>query len=207
MESLFSKLEKRGDWYWPTTDHACWDFMHTYVGVVDKLCEYVPEKNVVVQAGGNVGFYIRRYAQLFKTVYTFEPEPLNFLALSLNCDYSNVIKFNACIGYERNLLSLNHSDANVGATHVQGSGIIPTIRIDDLNLQSCDLIQLDTEGYEYFGLLGAEETIDKFKPVISIEVAHYARYGVAYDTIINFLGRWNYQQVDRTIDDAIFVAK
>lgn len=34
----------------------------------------------------------------------------------------------------------------------------------------CDVIKVDTEGYEYNVLLGAEETIDMFKPVLFMEV-------------------------------------
>ena len=42
-------------------------------------------------------------------------------------------------------------------------------RIDDLNLQQCDLIHLDVEGYEEKVINGALETIKKFKPVVIVE--------------------------------------
>jgi hypothetical protein len=42
--------------------------------------------------------------------------------------------------------------------------------IDDLDLSSCDFIMLDTEGYEYNVLLGAMQTIEKFQPLISLEL-------------------------------------
>jgi FkbM family methyltransferase len=183
--------------------------MHQHSNVVDSLCEHVTERKVVVQAGGNAGFYIRKYANMFERVYTFEPEPLNFLALSMNCDYPNVVKFNACVGNEHRFLALNHHAHDVGATHVQGVGHIPTFRIDDLELDRCDLIQLDTEGYEYFGLLGAEQTIKKFKPVISIEWYEpwAQRYGINFDMIKSFLDQYGYKQVATYATDLVYVAQ
>ena len=39
-----------------------------------------------------------------------------------------------------------------------------------MGLNDCSLIHLDIEGYEYFALSGAINTITKFKPVIAIEM-------------------------------------
>jgi hypothetical protein len=74
------------------------------------------------------------------------------------------MKFNACVGDQHKFIALNHHGHDVGATHVEGVGNIPTFRIDDLELDRCDLIQLDTEGYEYEVLKGALKTINKFAP-------------------------------------------
>jgi hypothetical protein len=48
-------------------------------------------------------------------------------------------------------------------------GFIPTFTIDSLNLNSCDAIQLDIENAEYDALIGAEQTINKFRPIIILE--------------------------------------
>lgn len=209
MKKLIDKLEKRDDWWWPAADWGCWNYMNQHSYVVDSLCEHVPERKVVVQAGGNAGYYIRKYAEMFERVYTFEPEPLNFLALSLNCDFPNVVKFNACVGSEHVFIALNHHDHDIGATHVHGAGNIPTFKIDDLELDRCDLIQLDTEGYEYFGLLGAEQTISKFKPVISIEWHEpwARRYGIKFEMIQTFLDKYGYRQVATYATDLVYVAQ
>jgi hypothetical protein len=42
--------------------------------------------------------------------------------------------------------------------------------VDDLNLNACDFIQLDLEGYEFSALQGARKTIEKYKPLLCIEV-------------------------------------
>jgi hypothetical protein len=61
--------------------------------IPDKISEHITEKKVVVQAGGNCGVYVKRYAELFETVYTFEPSPILFYCLNLNVTNPNVFKF------------------------------------------------------------------------------------------------------------------
>lgn len=209
MKKLHEEISRRGDLWWPNNDSGCWSYMNQYPDVPKLLSNHVAEKGVVVQAGGNAGFYIKQYAELFDIVYTFEPEPVNFLCLTLNCDSENVIKFQACVGNEAGLLSLNHNTNDVGATHVNGRGMLPTMRIDDLGLERCDLIQLDTEGFEYFGLLGAEKTIDKFRPVLSIEwyAPWAARYDITLKMLEDFLSRWNYNLIAQHATDRVYAVQ
>lgn len=208
---LTSLISERGDWYWPTHDVQCWNYMQDHSDLPDVLSAHVKERGVIVQAGGNAGFYVRKYAELFEVVYTFEPLPVNFLCLAINCDTSNVIKFQACVGDKPGLVSLGNYWANddIGSTHVNGRGIFPIIRIDDLKLERCDALQLDTEGFEYFGLLGAKETIEKFKPVICVEWYQpwAQRYGVTLEMIEEFLFKFGYQLVTDHSSDRIYVVK
>ena len=209
---MLEKISQRDGLWWPNSDQGGWDYTTRIApNVPMELLRFVAKKDVVVQAGGNCGQYIRQYAQNFKTVYTFEPDPLNFFCLNLNCQLDNVIKFQACVGYERTLINLNVNDHDTSATHIAPDqvGNIPTLRIDDLNLQDCDLIQLDTEGYEYFGVLGAENTIDKFKPVLCIEwYAPWAqRYGVDLQMLEDFIAKWNYVLVGVDVSDRIYKVK
>jgi FkbM family methyltransferase len=209
MNKLSDSISRRGDFWWPTLDRGCWNYMNQYPDVPKSLSEHVTEKGVVVQAGGNAGFYIRQYAELFDVVYTFEPEPVNFLCLTMNCDTPNVIKFQACVGENTGFVSLAHKPSDVGATHVGGHGILPTMKIDDLGLERCDLIQLDTEGFEYFGLLGAENTIDKFKPVLSIEwyAPWAARYDVTLSILEEFLDKWDYKMIAQYATDRVYAVQ
>ena len=43
------------------------------------------------------------------------------------------------------------------------------ITIDSMNLDKCDMIQLDVENYEFETLIGARETINKYHPLIVME--------------------------------------
>lgn len=143
-----------------------------YNGYRDAYFEHLTRHNVVVQAGGFCGIYPKLFSQTFETVYTFEPDPLNFFCLTMNCQADNIIKNQAALGAEHEMISVNNiCPTNKGMHRVQHtiSSRTPSYRIDDLNLTDCNLIQLDTEGYEYEILWGALKTIEKFSPVISVE--------------------------------------
>jgi len=167
---VINEVELREGWVWPKTDVSCWKFIQQYPDLPQTISALVKNKQVVVQAGGNCGFYPKQYAKLFKTVYTFEPEWLNFYCLSLNVNEPNVIKNQSCLGNTHGLVDLTVKEKNRGKNYVSGPGICPTYRIDDLNLPVCDLIHLDIEGYEYYALQGAEQTIARCRPVIVIEM-------------------------------------
>lgn len=170
MNNIDELIELRDVWWWPRTDRGCWDYMNKYPNLPAEISELVKTRNVVVQAGGNCGFYPKQYSKLFNTVYTFEPEWLNFYCLTRNVPEPNVIKSQACLGNIPGLVDVKTNYKNVGKTHVNGSGRVPVYLIDNLGLSECNLIHLDIEGYEYFALLGAEETIKKFKPVVVVEM-------------------------------------
>jgi hypothetical protein len=89
----------------------------------------------------------------------------------LNVEENNVIKTQGCLGSQRGTVDLVTNNINVGKTHIkQQDGIYPVYLVDDIGLNACDLIHLDIEGYEYYAILGATETIKKFKPVVVLEV-------------------------------------
>ena len=163
-------IENRNGWYWPKTDRVCWKTMKKFPNIPQDVMRHVTTKNVIVQAGGNAGFYVKQYAKEFKTVYTFEPDFINFYCLVKNVTEPNVFKIQSCLGADHKTVGFTINESNRGASHVNGIGNIPTLKIDDLGLDECNLIHLDIEGYEYFALNGALETIKKFSPIIVIEV-------------------------------------
>ena len=165
------------NWLWVAEDSGAWDgpsreWVQTHR---DAYLRHVTARNVVVQAGGNCGLYPRLFSQYFQTVYTFEPDPLNFHCLVNNCQRDNVIKINAALGDVFGLVRVKRAGmSNVGMHTVTKEGsdfpnITPQFTIDSLGLETCDLIQLDVEGYEPKVIEGALETIRRFHPVISCE--------------------------------------
>lgn len=141
---------------------------------IDESKDFMSEVkkfDTVVQAGGNCGMYARFYKNYFKDVYTFEPDDLNFYCLNINCQGEGYHKVKGGLGSKIEKLTLNaRSKTNVG-THriVNQPGDVQMYLIDDLNLNDCDLIHLDVEGYEETALKGAIATINRFKPVIITE--------------------------------------
>jgi FkbM family methyltransferase len=164
---------------------TCYQLMNVYPNIPENICKFVEKKNVVVQAGGNVGFYVNKYAQWFKHVYTFEPDPINFYCLNLNCTSTNVHKFQACLGNDHKCVNVFNTNETLGhgGSHVTGEGTTPTLKIDDLNLNECDLIHLDIEGYEKFAILGGISTIKRCRPVIVVE--DYPPWKIRYNSSIN----------------------
>lgn len=172
-----------------------------------QLAALVPTHDVVVQAGGNTGFYVKQYAAIFKTVYTFEPVPDLFRCLTKNVTMDNVIKIQACVGKNHELVDLKRNAANeAGSGNVSGPGKIPTFLIDDLTLPHCDLIHLDVEGYEYNALQGARQTIQRCTPVVVLE--HYEpwlnRFNTSLGEIETFLKSLNYTFRTEVYGDRVY---
>ena len=193
--------------WWPQYDQGMWNYMHKHritPEFFDELMTHVTGKTVAVQAGGNCGQYVRQFSQRFDTVYTFEPDPTNFLCLTLNCG-NNVIKTQACVGNERKFVNISKGHDS-GAIHVSGTGNIHTVIIDDMDLPACDLIQLDIEGYEYFALLGARRTIERYHPLLILEWCEpwAKRYGVSSEQFEKLLSDLGYRQIMTNMTDCIY---
>jgi FkbM family methyltransferase len=161
----------------------------------------VNPRRVALQAGGALGIFPKYLAQTFEWVYTFEPDPENFLSMCRNAPERNIVKFQAALGCDRTLVNISHErrsskpgNAHEGIRHVDGPGMIPTLQIDDLNLPVCDLIYLDIEGYELFALNGALATIQRCRPVVCFELNEMASYvGVTPSRLAELMSGLDYQ--------------
>jgi FkbM family methyltransferase len=168
------------------TDSTCYQLMNKFQNIPDNVAKWVDNKNVLVQAGGNAGFYVKRYSELFNKVYTFEPDPTNFYCLNMNVTSPTVFKYQAFLGSHHECRDIvnTYSTLGHGGSHIGSiDGDIPTLRIDDLNLKECSLIHLDIEGYEMFALLGAIETMKRCSPVVCIE--NHEEWKKRYNTSMN----------------------
>jgi len=167
------EIEGIRNWLWITEDSGAWDGPKSDWGPLKQgILNHVKKFEVCIQAGGNCGMYPRLLSDMFKRVYTFEPDPLNFHCLAHNCQKDNIYKINAALGETNKLLSMYRNDMrNVGAHRVSDKGdtFIPTFTIDQLALEQCDYISLDCEGYEPNVIAGGMDTISRFLPVITME--------------------------------------
>ena len=206
MEHL---IETRENWFWPKHDIACWRYLSRRQDVPKNVSVYSEHKRVVVQAGGNAGMYVKMYEDIFDTVYTFEPDPINFYCLTKNTS-TKTIKFQGCLGNEPNFVNLSydevhHKKPNSGGYRVKGEGNIPTLILDNLNLPVIDLIHLDIEGFEKFALLGAIETIKRCKPVVALELNGLAeKYNHTDNDVKALMSSLGYTEIGIVDDDAIF---
>lgn len=120
--------------------------------------------------------YPRLWSRYFKRVVGVEPDPLNFTAFDMNCVGEQYTKVCAALGDEEGTARLNlYGRENVGMHSMSRpnqsaeSFDVRVITVDSLALPALDLMQLDVEGYEMRVLLGADSTIRKYQPVISVE--------------------------------------
>lgn len=192
---------------WPEMDRGAAAAVFRTITDLDIAYRYCAKFDVAIQAGGNCGVWPAAMGLKFKTVYTFEPDPVNFRCLCANAPAGNVIKFNAALGIARGTVGMTQRPDNCGALQIDGVGSIPTIRIDDLGLEVCDLIYLDIEGFELAALRGGRQTIDRCRPVIAVEDKGMSeRYGVKIGEIEHWArDTINYRVVEMVNRDVVLV--
>ena len=129
---------------------------------------------VAIDGGANVGAYTRILLERFATVWAFEPAPDTFEALSRNIeewgfkDRVHLYPFALSDRIEKVRLRGKFGHRSL-SRRIIGAGDIPTMRIDDLELERLDFIKLDVEGYEVRALQGARETLLKHRPFVLFE--------------------------------------
>lgn len=195
-------------WIWPEEDFGVWEGpKHDWTSKFRPwLDDHVKARHTVVQAGGACGMYPRLLAGLFENVYTFEPDPVNFYFLNLNCPNQNVKKFNCALGSKHQNTTFyppdvsNRGVGNIKASEDQKtdlySGNTPTLMIDDFYFKELNLIFLDIENYELYALKGSINTIIEHKPVIICESAT--------QEIIEFLETYGYFVAEKKGADTLF---
>lgn len=208
------RLKAYRDWNWTNFQGsaACIKWGFRDLQNLDAALAFVPGRDVVVQAGGNLGIFPKRLAEEFSTVITAEPDPVLFSAMAHNAPEKNVTPIQAAFGCERSPVGLSGKRrdssgraVHEGLTHVSGSGRITQILIDDLQLRACDLIYLDVEGYELNALKGATRTIEEFRPVIGVEInRNIAHYGQTGAELRSWIESHNYKRVLSMNSDEVF---
>lgn len=209
MESKYKKLtctrkeevDGIGPWIWIKKDHGAWDGPKKDWETSHKQIWYdhIPQKRVVVQAGGCLGMYPKLLARDFKMVYTFEPDPLNFYCLVQNCQEDNIIKIQGALGDQRSFVNVNRiSPENVGMNQVHGVGPVPQFRLDDFNFPLLDALILDVELYEPNAIVGAQQTLLTKRPTVIMELGHRPE-------LEQMMTQLNYKMVAQSVADIVYV--
>ncbi len=168
-----SQVKFRDDFrlWWPETEgDAVYGYMLNRVTDVDLAVKHCRSKAVAVQAGGYIGMWPQRLAKFFERVYTFEPVPILYEALSKNVEHlPNVVATNAMLGEKTGEARFSYKHGGCTRVKDEGTSTGMMIAIDDLKLTRCDAIFLDVERYEIPALEGGVKTIEKHWPVITVE--------------------------------------
>lgn len=210
MNKLFQ--QPNGIWC-PTTGQTCYDWTMAEIHVPNMLIQArrefnQPVKNVI-HAGGNMGIYALEFAKQCENVYVFEPADENFSALALNCAMTeNIFLYKAALGNNHETINVVNEteDKQCGAWKVKGNGKIPTLKIDDLNLNDVSIIHLDIEGYELYAIQGATNTIKRCRPLLSFEVLnHNIQYGYTQTQLFDYVISLGYKTSKQVGNEIIFI--
>jgi FkbM family methyltransferase len=204
-------ITKHDDWWWPEIDRDAHGVIMADVhSDVPALLDHIEGRDVIVQAGGNVGVYPAALAKHFRSVFTVEPDEVNYQCLVRNLKDRGVENINhrqAAFGEEGGVAAIDAVNVeNVGAHRIYpGIGSIEVLKIDDLQLPACDAIWLDVEGYELCALKGALDTIARYSPTISIEDKGLCRhFGVWPGEVQEWLTEHGYSEVARYGRDKVY---
>jgi len=164
--------------------------------IARNASEYIPENGVFLDVGANVGAISLLVAKLVKhgRVYAIEPTDYAYAKLrrniTLNFELAERIFpvqtfFAEQSNPQSNLVAYSswaikeNKNNEVHPVH-KGSAMVAScgqVTVDDFvlsqQLETVSLIKIDTDGHEYHVLLGAQNTLKKYKPVIIFEACQY----------------------------------
>ena len=163
--------------------------------VMEFLQDVVKSSKTILDIGSHAGSHTVLYKHINPDckIYCFEPQSEMFKLLEHNISknsFKDVIAHNkgvANVAIKSSMSKFVLDGDNVGKAIEYGTGKrfnlgglqvgnggeeIETLTVDSLNLTECDYIKIDVEGFEPLVLMGAEQTIKKFKPTILFESNH-----------------------------------
>jgi FkbM family methyltransferase len=184
-ETRFGRMfTLRGDTVVGRSLHAYGEFAGDEV---DSILALVRPGDHVVDAGANIGFHTLALARTVGpegAVTAIEPQRFCFQLLCANLtvnQLTHVLPIRAAIGDTPGVCRIPRFSPlaahNAGATQVLPSGHdtpeaeeVAMITLDGLALARCDLVKVDTEGFEDKVILGGRETLKTCRPALYIEV-------------------------------------
>lgn len=146
------------------------------------LRQYLPtqRQKLAIDVGANEGIWVKQFAPLFDKVLAVEPDP-KCAEIVRNLKLENVEVFEAA-GW---IVSGQNMDFHLRDNYPMSGALVcrdlmredavsalvsmPTLAIDSLPKEHCDLIWIDVEGAELQVIQGATRTIEAFKPQIVVE--------------------------------------
>ena len=180
---------------------------------------------------GTVALPISKYIRKVTAIEAFPPTYDHFLEnIKLN-KFKNINSFNLALGDREDKVYFLDSDHdriknNSGGMHVITQSDIDENRLsseihnkkfnnemkrlDDLNISNFDILLADVEGKEYELLKGAVNKINKYKPIIIIEIWNNKKRKLekmltSKEEIINYIINLGYKLINQIGDNYIFL--
>lgn len=147
---------------------------------LDRLRTLLSPGDVVIDVGANIGNHSLYFAaEAGCRVRSFECNPRlipllqRAVATSGAADRIDLSLLGAAVSDHVGRVSFNfHRDdfSNVSSDLAEGDEGVPSLSLDSLNLERCDLLKIDVDGGEMAVLEGAAQTLERLRPTLAIEV-------------------------------------
>ena len=143
---------------------------------IDIMKLFTKKESMYIDVGVNIGYHsLAMHKETGCAVVGFEPNPTHFAVAGENCKDLPIQIFNAALGSRKDVIKMTDvtiDDAgNYGETKQDDEGTIEAqcITLDSLNMPEISGMKIDVEGFELDVMKGAEQTINKYRPVIFYE--------------------------------------
>ena len=145
----------------------------------DEVVKFSDEE-VFVDCGGYTGDTIEAFLKAvdnkFKHIYSFEPDERNFKILTKyveGLEQKDKIKaIKAGVYYKSSVFYLQGEEMAIACTNEATDRKVEVCAIDDVVKFAPTYIKMDIETFETYALLGAMESIIKYKPKLAISIYH-----------------------------------
>jgi FkbM family methyltransferase len=163
-----------------------------YIKEKALLEQIVRPHMTVLDVGANIGYYALMFVSLLEGkghVICLEPDPNNLDELRRNVannrlDHTVTIMPVAAGEFDGSVRFAAGSNGRVAS---DGSLTVSVVRIDSLMIKKLDVLKIDVEGYEASVLKGAQETLERDRPAIFLELHPTLLTPDAHEDIIAFL--------------------
>ncbi len=145
----------------------------------DEVVKFSDEE-VFVDCGGYTGDTIEAFLKAvdnkFKHIYSFEPDERNFKILTKyveGLEQKDKIKaIKAGVYYKSSVFYLQGEEMAIACTNEATDRKVEVCTIDDVVKFAPTYIKMDIETFETYALLGAMESIARYKPKLAISIYH-----------------------------------
>lgn len=188
---------------------------------LDRLFQSVKPGFVIVDVGANIGATVlplAKAAGVQGRVFAFEPDPVNFARCRRNLELnrvSNVLLSDLALAHRIGSFDLFQvQPGNPGMNRILEAGEGDSVKVKSSTLDAfvakeglsrVDLIKMDIEGFEMNALLGAEQTLGRFKPDLHIELSdeNLRANGQSAAGLVAYLSQWDYQMIDAETGETV----
>ena len=160
---------------------------------LDKVMAYCPNRKLAIDVGGHCGLWSMHLIKLFEHVVAFEP-----ILAHRECYEKNVTGNYTLhpygLGNREMRASMHTTEGSSGDSWIRPGNHVEVKTLDSFNLAP-DFIKIDTEGFEYFVILGGENTIRTHKPVMIVEQkpGKGKSFGLPDTAAVELLKKWGYE--------------